>query len=1244
MARRVRLPVEGGVSALAAEVSGALALVVRGARSWRAAWGLTGPSVTRIMDNRSRMWEGRAMRRRQRPIPSPSPLAGLARTWLALAALLLLVLALPTPPAADAKLPTYRTPGYRGVKRVPRLRAPTIPAARPVSLSPSGVFPDVLVDAAGTSHIVWNEDDGANADVLRYCRLRRGATQCDNPGATQRLVPLKEYAPGDDPGLNVDQSGPKVLAIGNQLVLLSYRFPTAWAKPDGSDPARTLLAWVSDDGGNSFTGPAIVGTGEINGGAIAFGPDDDPTILTIDQTSVCGTCIQAVRPGTFTSARGSLGAPGGNQAYYGSLALDGGLPVAGFADLNRTTFVRRWSGSGSPGDAATWGAPQTIPGDEPHLAGGPAGLFLLNKPEFGGAWAVRRIAGAAVGRATTVTDSDDAVLPDLFQDPSGRLMTAWESRGGSAPGVRLRTSADGRTWTPAQRLIGGTGNGQLALGATADGGGVLALNTTGGINSAGPIAAIPVGSLKPTGKAGLGNIPGGGDPNATSGCQEIRFGVVRITTPPEFGCFFKGTGRNANISVTNGEIDFNGLKIVPDPGSRILIDAANHTLDTIGPVRALLRAPSVGEIVLWHGPLSVRLPTAVSGVPFSFPMNQFRAELKGFGIQGRIDVFLTPQGVRIPVSLKLPPYLGGVTGAAELVADSRTGLHLNSLVIDVKEAPIGPLLIRDLHIEYRGLSERWDGGASLLFPPPGRGARIDARVVFLDGAFESGELVVTPPFPPGIALGPGVFLTQIGGGIRLNPLELSVRGQFGAIPVTPRGPFTATVDGRGTVNFGDPITFTFDGTGSILDIALSEEHFVVNTDGYASLRAGTRFDLGIVSGRGNGEATFDGPRGQFLAAIQGGVEIAGQPFGNVEALASTNGLAGCYDLPVASLGFGYRWGDSFPNVMFPSCDLSGYKPMPGGGGGGGGPLAAGSSFDVAAGTPSVSIQVDGDGGLPQVVLVAPDGERITPLLLQGAGSLPTDAGILNLLRVLALPVSATRVTIGIVEPKAGTWRIEPAAGAARVRPQAHAAAVTGLQLATGLPAPTVSARLSGRGRERTLAYTATRRDGLTITFLERGRGGTRTLGRAAGGSGRLRFTTGDLPGGRREVIALVQQDGVPRLDRAVASYVAPAPPRPARVRGVVVRRAGGGIVVRWRGTTAAAGYLVRVAIGDGRRLATVLGAGARSLRVARVPARYAASATVAGRTRGGKAGPAGRALSRAVRPRAPRRAARRPRR
>ncbi len=233
-----------------------------------------------------------------------------------------------------------------------------------------------------------------------------------------------------------------------------------------------------------------------------------------------------------------------------------------------------------------------------------------------------------------------------------------------------------------------------------------------------------------------------------------------------------------------------------------------------------------------------------------------------------------------------------------------------------------------------------------------------------------------------------------------------------------------------------------------------------------------------------------------------------------------------------------------------------------------------------------------------------------------------------------------------MEDRAGGWsgagigvRCRRGARDRRRPPRAHAAAIAGLQIATGLPAPTVSARLSGSGRTRTVAYRATKRDGLTVTLLEQGRGFTRELAPTrTAGNGSVRFTTGDLPGGRRTVIAVLEQEGAPRLRKVVASYNAPAPPRPARVRGVTVLRSGNAAVVRWRPSRGAAGYLVRVTVADGRRVARVLPASARSLRIARVAPRYAVAATVAARTRGAKLGPAGAGRAAAVRPRPPRRA------
>ena len=95
----------------------------------------------------------------------------------------------------------------------------------PVLLSAQGKQPDILVDAAGTSHIVWGEENGdENPDVTRYCRLPRGATACT---ASASLVPPTTQ--GQDPRFDEDFAGPEVLTVGDTVVIIANRRSGVWA-------------------------------------------------------------------------------------------------------------------------------------------------------------------------------------------------------------------------------------------------------------------------------------------------------------------------------------------------------------------------------------------------------------------------------------------------------------------------------------------------------------------------------------------------------------------------------------------------------------------------------------------------------------------------------------------------------------------------------------------------------------------------------------------------------------------------------------------------------------------------------------------------------------------------------------------------------------------------------------------------------------------------------------------------------
>jgi hypothetical protein len=311
-----------------------------------------------------------------------------------LAAVLIVFAASPAV-AAAARTPVYRDPpSYKGVKTAPKTKAAPLPKPPPpVGLSDAGTYPDVLVDEAGTGHVVWNENRGDAADVVVYCRIKRAATGCDTRA---ELNWDKSYGAGDGPQYN-SGGPPKIVRVGGQLVVFSHRYPTGAEKPDGGS-SSTVIAWTSPDGGTSWTPtPAIVGKWNLTQMTV-IGSEDDPTILNVGVDPLCGApgpaalCIEAYKSGQYTPGAGNL-STARDENYYENLTKDEqGRPVVSAEDLNYDTYVRRWTGAGDPTDPSTWTPPTVIGTDQSSIAGGPAGVYLMGKPKTGyGAYSVQRL-------------------------------------------------------------------------------------------------------------------------------------------------------------------------------------------------------------------------------------------------------------------------------------------------------------------------------------------------------------------------------------------------------------------------------------------------------------------------------------------------------------------------------------------------------------------------------------------------------------------------------------------------------------------------------------------------------------------------------------------------------------------------------------------------------------------------------------------------------------------------------------
>src|SRR4051812_22120317 len=154
----------------------------------------------------------------------------LALRWLAVTATAVAAAALAGP--VEAK--PYFSPGYKGTKSFANV---TPAPLQSISLG-SGKNPDLLVDRAGTAHIVFAQDGSDAPDTLSVCNLQRGIKQCASGGLAPNPQSPDPGEGGDFisnfPAGNHDTDGPAPLVIGNQLFVVDRRFPNVFRTPDGN--------------------------------------------------------------------------------------------------------------------------------------------------------------------------------------------------------------------------------------------------------------------------------------------------------------------------------------------------------------------------------------------------------------------------------------------------------------------------------------------------------------------------------------------------------------------------------------------------------------------------------------------------------------------------------------------------------------------------------------------------------------------------------------------------------------------------------------------------------------------------------------------------------------------------------------------------------------------------------------------------------------------------------------------------
>jgi hypothetical protein len=315
--------------------------------------------------------------------------------------------------------------------------APARAVVAPITAGP-GEHPTVAVDAAGTGYVAWNQRTGPNANVVRVCKVPRGASAC---------TPLATFAPeGEDIlGHPFVFTGPN-----NALAVISNR--CCFSEQPGS---RTYL-FTSPDGGATWSSPLLIGTLSPSGDA-ALGPDGAIDVVTDVTTG--GIVFQHAPPATPPTTAEALVGP--QYEYGGTIAFDGAIPIVAYFDIDGTgashVAFTRWSGGGDINDAATWSPPALIePGDSTRLAGGPSGVFLMDQVGEPGQrqYLVRKLASgtASFGAPVKVGPAENGYMNHLAEDGGGMLHAVWRRNGAPAT-LRYATAPGGANWNPPVDLV-----------------------------------------------------------------------------------------------------------------------------------------------------------------------------------------------------------------------------------------------------------------------------------------------------------------------------------------------------------------------------------------------------------------------------------------------------------------------------------------------------------------------------------------------------------------------------------------------------------------------------------------------------------------------------------------------------------------------------------------------------------------------------------------------------------------------
>ena len=533
--------------------------------------------------------------------------------------------------------------------------------------------------------------------------------------------------------------------------------------------------------------------------------------------------------------------------------------------------------------------------------------------------------------------------------------------------------------------------------------------------------------------------------------------------------------------------------VEPASGDRTLtIDTKKRTITSDGDFFAITH-PDLPELQVYVGPINWDLGGTGSDPKsiLDYDITGVK-KLKGIPVQ-RLQAALTKSGktnLRPTLRLSFWPfdYFGAITSTTQFTIDNDNGADFSGLEIKADRVAVLGLELKDVSVKWQQ-GGTWAGGATVVLRFA-NAYEVGAGFGLRDGGFDFARGSVGAL---NVAVSPGIFLQRIGFEVRRNPFSLAGTVGFSGGP-SVAGKQAVTVDGTFKAVLDDPWVLEVSGKAKVAErFELGEAFLRYTSGGLFELGGKAQWNLSVAYVNGSVSGFVDGRVNAFdlEGSVRGciSVKYLPDPCAGAKFLVSNIGIAACIDLTIVSGGVGYYWGgdfDLFGGSMRPEPVASHAQPGRGRRG------RAGAQLHAAG--------------------------RVAQRRLRRGGRGRRSGHHADR--------SARREDLGLGRRAVRSHR-QPGRDALREREHLRRGEATGggnvddhrrrrradprVREAVGLPDPSVSARVTGRGRSRTLHWRLRPIAGQRVRFVEVGKDVRNVIATTSAARGQARFRPADGP-------------------------------------------------------------------------------------------------------------------------------------